>query len=409
MHLILRPPMSISTFTQPFALCRSKCNNSSSFYNNSKPGFSNWRLLPANRTVWWSASPEQPPSNFTTNFWRSTQPLENPSSSIPSSPKTTRFSTGTTITTPRVWSTNLPQFCNTPKCPSRIQPNDTNGIWQQSKDTWRTQPGSTIHSPMRSSRMENTTQLRSNICSVSSTLYASQRPTTLPGSVGCGRTFTSTSSVSSMATTRRNPFSLWNHWQPRRQPLIWFGRHTRNTNPQRTRPRNLTTRPAKTNPDHTTNPRISSRTNSNPRTSQDTNQTVANRATSRMEASLGASLGTGLAADKARGNQTRETTERSRISRGSTSPLQGGMEGDDGLNMGQQHHQVGLQYYLRPTSTTTPTPIARSVQFAGGTDSHRLRGPFFITEKGYRRMQRHGILQSYIYNPKENRRPTPGI
>ncbi|KAG0280209.1 hypothetical protein BGZ97_009449, partial [Linnemannia gamsii] len=97
------------------------------------------------------------------------------------------------------------------------------------------------------------------------------------------------------------------------QPLIWSGRHTRSTNLQRTRPKNLTTRPAKTGQDQATNPRTSSLANSNPRTSQDTNPTAASRVINRMEASLMASLGTSLAADKTRSSQTRETTARSRI------------------------------------------------------------------------------------------------
>jgi hypothetical protein len=46
-----------------------------------------------------------------------------------------------------------------------------------------------------------------------------------------------------------------------------------------------------------------------------------------------ASLGTSLAADKAGSSQTRETTERSRISRRSIFTVPGGMEGDDGFNM----------------------------------------------------------------------------
>jgi len=33
----------------------------------------------------------------------------------------------------------------------------------------------------------------------------------------------------------------------------------------------------------------------------------------------------------------------------------------------------------------------------------------FITEKGYRRMRREGILQSYLYNPQGDGRSTPAL
>ncbi|KAG0247388.1 hypothetical protein BGZ95_008732, partial [Linnemannia exigua] len=192
------------------------------------------------------------------------------------------------------------------------QPRSMNSIWQQFKVIWPTRPDSMTHSLMRSSTQEKPAQHSANGLSVSSTLFASQHPTTLPGSVGCGRTFISTSSASSMEMTRRNPFSLWTNWLPKKPTRIWFGRLTRSTNLQRIRPRSLT-RPARTGQEQTTNPRTRSHTSPSPRTSQDTNPTIISRVTSRMEASLAASLGTSLAADKARSNQTRETTERSRI------------------------------------------------------------------------------------------------
>ncbi|KAF9367147.1 hypothetical protein BGX21_007763, partial [Mortierella sp. AD011] len=183
---------------------------------------------------WTTRTLVRPLSSSTKNSSRSTPPLGNPSSLIQSFPKTTMFSTGMTSITQREWITNLLQFCSTPKCPSLVRPSDTKTIWQQSKDIWRTQPGSTTLAPMKSSTLENPTRQSASECSVSSTLYAFQHLTTLLESAGCGKTFISTNWASSMVMTRRNPSSPWTHSLPEKQQQNWSARPTRNMNLQGT-------------------------------------------------------------------------------------------------------------------------------------------------------------------------------
>jgi len=94
----------------------------------------------------------------------------------------------------------------------------------------------------------------------------------------------------------------------------------------------------------------------------------------------------------------RETDPTRSASRSTPSPVQTGIGPHDGLSLGQQHCQQGMPDRPQQTTAIVPPPHSRPLHYTNGE-----RIPFFVTEKGYRRLLRLGVIQPTVHHAEENK------